>query len=397
VDTFFYFLERIFIMTAIPIRCYNADGVEIFRRGYSFEQDPFRSPNQALRERLDISPLPILEYEEDLFVYGALKDDAGNLVVFGPITTAKLSNDKVRLFTKNRGIKEDGFYIVSKTLIELSSALAMVFFHLTGKVAIEHEIIANSANTAVRTVDISDYVKYIVENSDVDIGRLTYSDELRYVHNVINGTPENISDMAYKYIPDRAGNIANSPLKKMEYMICTSITLISRAAIREGLDSMLAYTISDLYLQRLEQCRTEGDMYKVNSEMQRAYAELIKKAKEIRSKSTHVERCKVYIANNLTKPFTLDDIADEVGINKSYLSRKFTEEMKMGIKHYTMLKRIEAAANVLKFSDIDIIRISEALCFSSQSHFGKVFKQFMGVTPQSYRNKEGLIDVSNKN
>jgi len=383
-------------MTAIPIRCCDTDGVEIFRRGYSFEQDPFRSPNQALLDRLESSPIPILEYEEELFVYGALKDAAGRLVVFGPVTTAKLSNDRVRLFTKNRGIDEDGFFMVSKSLNEISSALAMVFYHLTGKTITEHDIIAGSANAAVRTVDISDYVKYIVENSDVDIGRLTYSDELRYVHNVINGTPEKISDLAYKYVPDRAGNIANSPLKKMEYMICTAICLISRAAIREGLDSMLAYAISDLYLQRLEQCRTEGDMYKVNSEMQQAYAELIRKAKEVRSKSTHVERCKVYIANNLTRPFTLDDIADEVGINKSYLSRKFTEEMDMGIKHYTMLKRVEAAANVLKFSDIDIIKISEALCFSSQSHFGKVFKQFMSVTPQSYRNKEGLIDVTNK-
>jgi len=394
-ETLFYFLERVYIMSAIPVRCYDTSGVEIFRRGYTADQDPFKGPDKAFVDKLKKNALPVLEYEEDIFLYGALTDDANHLIVFGPVTTSKLSDELIRSFTQRKGILKDGFYVVPKTYTEMSASLAMVFFHLTGKAIKEHDILTENASSRVHSVDISDYIKYIIEHSDIDVGRLTYSDELRYIHNVVNGTFENISDMAYKYVPDRAGKVANNPLKKMEYMVCASITLISRAAIREGLDSMLAYSISDLYLQRLEACRTESDMYKVNYEMQRAYADMIKKSKEVRSKSTHVERCKVYIASNLTKPFTLDDIADEVGINKSYLSRKFTDEMNMGIKQYTMQRRIDAAANVLKFSDIDIIKISEALCFSSQSHFGKVFKQIMGVTPQNYRNKEGLIDISN--
>jgi AraC-like DNA-binding protein len=382
-------------MTAIPVRFYNAEGSDVFRRGYSADQDPFKNPkNPALIEKLNKTPIPTLDYKDDIFVYGALKDDENNLFVFGPVTTLKLSDEKLRLYAKKYGIAEEGFYVVSKSHMEISAALAMVFFNLTGKMLNERDIIKNSASADIRSVDITEYIKYIVERSDTDVGRMAYSDELRYVHNVVNDTMHKTAELMHKYTPDRVGNIASNPLKKTEYMICTAITLISRAAIREGLDAMLAYSISDLYLQRLEKCRSESDMYKVNSEMQRTYADLIKKSKEVRSKSNYVERCKVYIASNLTKPFTLDDLADDLGISKAYLSRKFTEEMNMGIKHYTMLRRIDAAANVLKFSDIDIIRISEALCFSSQSHFGKVFKQMMGVTPQSYRNTEGVIDVS---
>jgi len=48
---------------------------------------------------------------------------------------------------------------------------------------------------------------------------------------------------------------------------------------------------------------------------------------------------------------------------------------------------------MLRFSDTDLPSISSYFCFTSQSHFGQIFKQFKGVTPQNYRNKEKVIDV----
>ena len=56
--------------------------------------------------------------------------------------------------------------------------------------------------------------------------------------------------------------------------------------------------------------------------------------------------------------------------------------------HYTRKKRIEAAANMLKYSQESIITIANYLCFPSQSHFTAVFKEFKGITPQKYRETE---------
>jgi len=94
----------------------------------------------------------------------------------------------------------------------------------------------------------------------------------------------------------------------------------------------------------------------------------------------------------LNKHFTVDDVANEVGVNKFYLMKRFSELEGMGIQQYAQLKRVEAAANMLKFSNEPISVIAEYMCFSSQSHFGKVFKKYKGLTPQSYRNKNKLID-----
>jgi len=182
-------------------------------------------------------------------------------------------------------------------------------------------------------------------------------------------------------------------LKQFEYMVCSSIILVSRAAIDAGLDALRSYAMSELYLQRLEVCEDEKDMLKLHFDMKLSYAKLIKQAKEMRSKSSYVEKCKVYISNHLNKSFTLDDIANEININKSYLSRQFMKEMKMGVKQYTLMKRVDAAANMLRYSDTSISDIASYFCFTSQSHFGQIFKQYKGDTPQSYREKEKVIDV----
>lgn len=48
-------------------------------------------------------------------------------------------------------------------------------------------------------------------------------------------------------------------------------------------------------------------------------------------------------------------------------------------------KRIEAAENMLKYSDYSCLDISEYLCFSSESHFIQVLKKHTGYTPKAYR------------
>ena len=40
---------------------------------------------------------------------------------------------------------------------------------------------------------------------------------------------------------------------------------------------------------------------------------------------------------------------------------------------------------LLKYSEASLTEISEYLCFSSQSHFGKVFKVHKNMTPKQYR------------
>ena len=54
---------------------------------------------------------------------------------------------------------------------------------------------------------------------------------------------------------------------------------------------------------------------------------------------------------------------------------------------YVTEQRVEAARNMLRFSQFSYADIASILAFSSQSHFTQVFKKYTGVMPRAFRNQ----------
>ena len=137
------------------------------------------------------------------------------------------------------------------------------------------------------------------------------------------------------------------------------------------------------------------EMLGIYANMMVDFSERVRKVHESRL-SSDVEKCKDYIARNRTKKFTLSQLAENVGKNPSYLSDKFSKETGMTIQEYTKRQRLEAAANMLMYSDVGIGDIAEYLHFSSQSYFGVCFKDYYHMTPAKYREKYRVIDFKEK-
>jgi YesN/AraC family two-component response regulator len=49
--------------------------------------------------------------------------------------------------------------------------------------------------------------------------------------------------------------------------------------------------------------------------------------------------------------------------------------------------RVYHAANLLMYSEYSLMEIAEYVHFPSQSYFGKIFKQYKGVTPRIFRDQ----------
>jgi AraC-like DNA-binding protein len=76
-----------------------------------------------------------------------------------------------------------------------------------------------------------------------------------------------------------------------------------------------------------------------------------------------------------------------VGLNESYLSTLFKRETGVPLTEYVILKRMEAAENMLKYSDFSLSEISDILYFSSYSHFARTFRKYYDTSPKEYRNR----------
>lgn len=82
----------------------------------------------------------------------------------------------------------------------------------------------------------------------------------------------------------------------------------------------------------------------------------------------------------------LTDIAHEIHVNPSYLSRRFSEEVKLGFSEYVIDYRIEKAKTFLvTHMDWTISQVSEITGFNSQHYFSTMFHKKTGFTPREYR------------
>lgn len=104
--------------------------------------------------------------------------------------------------------------------------------------------------------------------------------------------------------------------------------------------------------------------------------------------STTIEKCKKFIRENYASPLTLDLLASHCDINKHYLCRLFQKSEQTSPLAYLKDRRIEAAITMLRTTELPIFQIGQKCGFESPSYFGKVFRQYMSMSPKEYRLKK---------
>ena len=176
--------------------------------------------------------------------------------------------------------------------------------------------------------------------------------------------------------------------KNEEYMAVTGISLAARAAVEGGISSKEAFLYNDLYLKKIAACRNIQEIHRINGECYLQFASLVRdrKRKET-SLNRHVEECKKAIVARRFEQITIDELAKEVGISREYLQKLFKQHEGISITAYMIDKKLEAACNILIFSDRKISEIADYLHFGSVSHFSLVFKRKKGQSPKEYRSK----------
>ena len=95
-----------------------------------------------------------------------------------------------------------------------------------------------------------------------------------------------------------------------------------------------------------------------------------------------------YIQGNFRKNVRIQDIAMDIGIDRSYLSGIFKEVMKMSPQEYLLHYRVEQAEILLKETDRKIGDIAELVGYADAMTFSKMFKKYKGISPQQYREEQ---------
>jgi AraC family transcriptional regulator len=119
----------------------------------------------------------------------------------------------------------------------------------------------------------------------------------------------------------------------------------------------------------------------------RHYAAVEFKQPKLASLSPRLRRMMIeFIDQNLAESITLDDLAGLAGLSSYHFSRKFKADLGMAPHNYVLSRRVERAQRLLKSSRLPLKMVAAECGFTDQSHLTRVFRKFLGVTPNTFRN-----------
>ena len=100
---------------------------------------------------------------------------------------------------------------------------------------------------------------------------------------------------------------------------------------------------------------------------------------------TVASRIMNWIEAHYASKFSLDQLACDLGLSRSYTSRVFRQQTGGNIHEYLLTRRIKRSCDLLRNSDESIDAIALAVGFGEVTYFITCFKKMMRQTPLQYR------------
>lgn len=240
------------------------------------------------------------------------------------------------------------------------------------------------------------FSELVFENQENGKRHNPYDQEFRECASIEQGDLEKLEAAIKEDYLGEYGTLAKTPIRHTRNLGIVVVTLASRAAIRGGLSYEISYSLSDSTIQKLEECNDIPTLFHIFRSAEFRYAQMVKDLNEQKAgtsdkeKNPHINRCKNYIFSHLHDKISVQDIAKELKLNANYLSSLFHECEKISLTDFICREKMNLVKNLLVYSRYSSSEIATYLGFSSQSHMGKRFKEYTGMTPYQYRKVYGV-------
>jgi YesN/AraC family two-component response regulator len=205
------------------------------------------------------------------------------------------------------------------------------------------------------------------------------------------GNVEGIRNFVHAAPRYQAGVVANTPIRLQKNYFIATITLATRAAILGGLSAEQAFRLSDIYIAKAESL---SDLQSIQTLYLQSLTDLTMQVNAtlqaqrqltVRNTNQMIQNCMDYVQKHTHSALTVQQVADALGYHRSYLSMAFTKATGTHLNDYIYRCKLEESCHLLRYTTKRISEISDALCFSNQSHYVKRFKSLYNMTPAEYR------------
>lgn len=98
----------------------------------------------------------------------------------------------------------------------------------------------------------------------------------------------------------------------------------------------------------------------------------------------YVQQACDYIANNVSREITVEDIARHLNVCRSQLYRIFKQHLSISPQKYLTEFRIRSACTLMSSSNASVKDVALSVGFNDPLYFSSVFKRVTGKTPSEY-------------
>ena len=202
---------------------------------------------------------------------------------------------------------------------------------------------------------------------------------------ITNGMPEQLKSYWMRVAMPSSTPESSEEIREVKNSMIASIAIVTSAVLSTELNPEEVLSLRDIYIRQTEECTTISQLFHIRYSITMEFAQRIKELQCRHTGNPTIDRAVAYIQQNLSEKIGLDDLAKLTKTSRAYLSRKFKEEVGMGLSQYINRQKIIEAKRFLRFTDKSLAEISGYFDFSSQSYFQKLFKEQTGMTPSEYR------------
>lgn len=97
-----------------------------------------------------------------------------------------------------------------------------------------------------------------------------------------------------------------------------------------------------------------------------------------------IEKALEYIKNHYHEDISLGDVAKNVYLSESYLSRKIKKILGIGFSEYITKLRIERAKEYFREPNVKVTEVAAKLGYPDYRYFSHIFKKYTGYTPSEF-------------
>lgn len=215
--------------------------------------------------------------------------------------------------------------------------------------------------------------------------------EMAFYSSICAGDIELVKKYSTPLFSEGCGTLSKDPLRNIKYHFVVSTSLIARFCVNSGMTPEEAYSLSDVYIMKADECTSIEEVRTVHYEMIEGYTNKMRIARSKKVYSKQILCAIEFISEHLHGRIRIRDAADYLHINPEYLSRLFKSETGVTFTEYVSRQKIDEAANLLRYSKYTDLEVSNLFSFSSQSYFIKVFTKYKGMTPGEYKRKYRMM------